>query len=580
MAENKSADDANFRVVPIEKDAAVGDEVDGEMYYRSRGDVVIQDAEIVSETPLSDAAEGKVFAKSSDVQHAAYQVENPPAEYETYEDYDGEAPQEYAADEDAEDDAPKKGRKSRKNRRSPSRPQKIRRWYQSLWLYGSLAAVVLIVLGALYFVSDSDYRAETAKIAERAAAIGEQLDTGSGKPGATIEDELDYYNDLLRDAQKQNDALGELNRRYWWILARDDENDAGLAALNEKTETLKPLLSNLGVFMQQVGEVVSQVLGTDEKPGHLLSALELSSAQDTLQKDRELISNALSLCAELEDLPEPFVKGRDNLEEKLRSLDDDTALLQEYLRELSGVQPQADLFCSAARDFYNRTFTDNLANDLQAEYNVIVRSDNVQEQIVAINEQSRYAGLHRPYGIEDMSLDEAGRQILSEEGAVSTARTILLTVRGEDEALAQNTPDAAQCSTFLSNNASYIQQLGELAMPDRYAAGMQKYLEALNVRTEYLNAYLAYAKAYEQVGAHASAIETLKNQRDALKGEIADALASGDMQTFRRKTDELNDVLDKIDDEREAYDAANAAAQPLLQEANRLHSRYSELANS
>ena len=179
-----------------------------------------------------------------------------------------------------------------------------------------------------------------------------------------------------------------------------------------------------------------------------------------------------------------------------------------------------------------------------------------------------------------MSLDEAGRQILSEEGAVSTARTILLTVRGEDEALAQNTPDAAQCSTFLSNNASYIQQLGELAMPDRYAAGMQKYLEALNVRTEYLNAYLAYAKAYEQVGAHASAIETLKNQRDALKGEIADALASGDMQTFRRKTDELNDVLDKIDDEREAYDAANAAAQPLLQEANRLHSRYSELANS
>ena len=71
MAENKSADDANFRVVPIEKDAAVGDEVDGEMYYRSRGDVVIQDVEIVSETPLSDAAEGKVFAKSSDVQHAA-----------------------------------------------------------------------------------------------------------------------------------------------------------------------------------------------------------------------------------------------------------------------------------------------------------------------------------------------------------------------------------------------------------------------------------------------------------------------------------------------------------------------------
>ena len=204
----------------------------------------------------------------------------------------------------------------------------------------------------------------------------------------------------------------------------------------------------------------------------------------------------------------------------------------------------------------------------------------MQEQIVAINEQSRYAGLHRPYGIEDMSLDEAGRQILSEEGAVSTARTILLTVRGEDEALAQNTPDAAQCSTFLSNNASYIQQLGELAMPDRYAAGMQKYLEALNVRTEYLNAYLAYAKAYEQVSAHAAAIETLKNQRDALKGEIADALASGDMQTFRRKTDELNDVLDKIDDEREAYDAANAAAQPLLQEANRLHSRYSELVNS
>ena len=153
-------------------------------------------------------------------------------------------------------------------------------------------------------------------------------------------------------------------------------------------------------------------------------------------------------------------------------------------------------------------------------------------------------------------------------------------MRGEDEALAQNTPDAAQCSTFLSNNASYIQQLGELAMPDRYAAGMQKYLEALNVRTEYLNAYLAYAKAYEQVSAHAAAIETLKNQRDALKGEIADALASGDMQTFRRKTDELNDVLDKIDDEREAYDAANAAAQPLLQEANRLHSRYSELVNS
>ena len=69
-----------FRVVPIARDERIGQDIDGDQYYRQRGDTVVDEVEIVSETPFQSETGSTVIPKSDDVQQVDYQVENPPME--------------------------------------------------------------------------------------------------------------------------------------------------------------------------------------------------------------------------------------------------------------------------------------------------------------------------------------------------------------------------------------------------------------------------------------------------------------------------------------------------------------------
>ena len=71
-----------FRVVPIARDERIAQDIDGAQHYRQRSDTVIQEVEIVAETPFESEAGSTVIPKSDDVQQADYQVENPPQEEE------------------------------------------------------------------------------------------------------------------------------------------------------------------------------------------------------------------------------------------------------------------------------------------------------------------------------------------------------------------------------------------------------------------------------------------------------------------------------------------------------------------
>ncbi len=566
--DRKSRDEGTFRVVPIEKDARMGEEIDGETYYRNRGDVVIQEAEVLEEKPLSQDGDGTLFRKSSDVQQAAYQIEHASQELEP------EAPE--VQDVLPDDEATRSVR--RKKRKAFWDGAFKGPWYRSIWLYCGVGILLIVGISLFYGLTLRNYRMQADHLANRVQEISIQVDTGSGQQKATLDDEIDFYMDLSHEVRGQNDAFEQLNRQYWWLFGKRTQEDVGLAQLNAEMEQITPLLTDLDVFMQQVSQVVDQVLGTPSKPGHLLQALDLSTAQDLLQEDQKMIQNALRLCDGLEELPDSFVKGKENLEEQLRTLEQDVTVLQEYLQELSGLSGQVSTFCAAAQDFYNRPFADKLGTDLQAQYNVIVRSDAIQTSISQINEQSKYASLHRPYGISDFPLDEAGKRILQEEGVVQTARSIVLAVRQDDEKLAASDPSVQLCQTMIASNNAYQEQLRQLKLPDAYSSGVGTYLEALQVRGQYLEQYSSYAQALAQADAQVAKKEELQQQQDLLEDEIAQALQNADMAAVVEKTKTLESIMEQIEAAQEAYDDAVADAQPLLQEANKLHSRYMQLA--
>ncbi len=563
-----------FRVVPIARDERIGQDIDGDQYYRQRGDTVVDEVEIVSETPFQSEAGSTVIPKSDDVQQVDYQVENPPMEEEVYYDEpegydDGEDYGSYDYEDFEEEPA-------RKSRRAASHPAG-KPWYKKAWLYILLSGV-LLVFGALFYIRGSQtYSAQLAVIEKNVAEITAQMAQGEQMQGATLDDQINFYNDQCRLARTENSNFVALNRSYWWFLGKADAEDIGLADLNAQVENLTPLLNNLGVFMEQVEQVISQVKGTPENPGHLLMSLDLAKANDILENDRTMIANALTMCDGLENLPEAFRRGKENLQSDLEALDAEVVLMQTYITALKPIESEVSTFCAAARDFYARPFTGNFIEDLQAQYSVIARSDTIQTSIQSINGQSRFSTLSHYYGISDFALDEAGTRMLAEEGVVQTARNIVLTVRSQDEALAADTDDRSLCAEAIESNAGYIEELKALALPEGYHEGRDRYIEALEARALYLDAHLKYVDALGDVKKFQSELDTLKKRRQALTDEISEALKNNDMRTFRAKTAELEEVLDDIEDTQAEYNRANAAVQPLLQEENRLFDSYQAL---
>ncbi|MBP3371992.1 MAG: hypothetical protein J6L88_05635 [Clostridia bacterium] len=559
-----------FRVVPIARDERIAQDIDGDQYYKQRGDTVVDEVEIVSETPFETAAGSTVIPKSDDVQQADYQVENPPVEEEVY--YDEPEVYDEADDYgnydggDFEEEAPKR-------RRAASHPGK-KPFFKRAWVYIVLVLVLAAAGSVFYWKTGQTYASQLAVIQRQVADITEQMDLGDRTQGATLDDQIAFYTEQCDQARKQNSAFEQLNRSHWWLFSRADAQDIGLAQLNDRVEELTPLLNNLGVFMEQVEQVVMQVKGTPQNPGHLLVSLELTRAHEILQNDRNMIANALSMCDELENLPEAFQRGKENLQRELEVLDTQVVLMQDYITAILPIEAEVSTFCAAARDFYARTFTDNFADDLQAHYSVIARSDTIQENINKINGQPRFASLPHYYGISDFALDEAGTRILEEEGVVQTARNIVLSVRSQDEKIASAPADYDLCAKEIESNAGYIEQLRQLALPQEYKTGSERYIEALEARADYLDAHLEYADALGDVNACKAELDAAQKRRQSLSEEIAQALKDHDMDAFRQKSDELEDVLDEIEDKQDAYNRANAAVQPLLQEENRLFDAY------
>jgi len=563
-----------FRVVPIARDERIAQDIDGDQYYRQRGDTVVDEVEIVSETPFQSDAGSTVIPKSDDVQQADYQVENPPMEEEVY--YD--APESYEDESYAyeQDYASQQEEPKRKSRRAASHPAS-KPWYKKAWLYILLSCVVLVFGAVLYIRTDQEYSVKLAQIEKQVAEITMQMAQGDQTQGATLDDQIDFYNEQCRFAREQNAAFETLNREYWWIIGRSEASDIGLADLNTQVENLTPLLNNLGVFMEQVEQVVAQVKGTPEKPGHLLSALDLAQANDILENDRNMIANALLMCDELENLPEAFRRGKENLKNDLLELDAEVVLMQTYITALKPIETDVQLFCTAARDFYDRSFTNNFSEDLQAQYSVISRSDTIQANIQSINGQERFSSLTHYYGISDFELDEAGMRMLEEEGVVQTARNIVLHVRSQDGSIASDPDDRSLCAEELKNNAGYIEELEALALPDGYGTGLARYIDALEARAQYLDAHIDYLDALKDVKKLESELDALKKRRAALTDEITEALKENDMPTFREKTTELDKVMEDIADKQEEYNRANANVQPLLKEENRLYDNYQAL---
>ena len=171
MADRKQE---RFRVVPIERDARIAQDIDGEQYYRQRGDTVISEVEIVSEVPFESEAGSTVIPKSDDVQQADYQVENPPQEEEEI--YDAPDGYEDASDYDAydygnyDDYEHYEEEPVRRSKRAASRPA-AKPWYKKIWLYLLLAGVMLVTGGILYLRGSKNYAAELAQIEKQVTEI-------------------------------------------------------------------------------------------------------------------------------------------------------------------------------------------------------------------------------------------------------------------------------------------------------------------------------------------------------------------------------------------------------------------------
>ena len=436
------------------------------------------------------------------------------------------------------------------------------------------AAVIFIASASFYLVSRAEYNEKMDAVADEVAMITAEFQNGSGETENTLEEELNFYTNLTHQAQELDKTYQQINRTYWWSKPSRSREAVGLVTLQETMNELSPMLSNLSVFMEQVTQVKNEVEGTEKAPGHLKRSLVLSESDGILEQDQSMIASTLEMCDALSDLPEAFTAGRENLREELIGLDAKIALTREYLIEVRKQEPEVEMYCSAARDFYQRDFTGHFAEDLNTAYNVLQRVDQIQQNIGAVNENAKYKTIQHYYGISDFALDDAGIRMLEDRGMLEAARTEVQSVADEDAALQQNPTDGGLVQEMLDNNHAHYENLQQIATPKEMETGKVTYLNGLDVREHYLRAQLEYIAVLEVQNNELDKLDSLRAQYNSLREEVQEAGRKGDIETMFAKAAQMKDLEEDIADQRAVCEKAAADVTPKKEQASSLYQQY------